>query len=112
MPRAERSSKETEWNCEKCHVQSNHVVIHKWNSLKTMHHMGPESSATTVEVPVLVNTRKIPKGTEVVAKCDPPPPPKAQATNKKARTWETDAKSMQPPKVPVKKAKLSDLTDA
>jgi hypothetical protein len=101
-----RSSEETDWNCELFYVQSNHVVIHKWNSLKIKQHMRPDSCATNVDVPVLVNTRKIPKGTEVVLKCDPPPPPKKQDANKNKRTWETDAKRMQPPKASVKKAKL------
>ena len=101
-----RSSKETEWNCDLFYVQSNSVVIHKWQGLKIKQHMRPDSCATNVDVPVLVNTRKIPKGTEVVLKCDPPAPPKKQDANKNKRTWETDAKRMQPPKAPVKKAKV------
>ena len=73
--------------------------------------MAPEARTTTVVVPVLINTRKIQKGTEVFVRCDPPPPPK-KAEPEKKRTWEDDVKSMLPPMVPVKKAKLSDLTEA
>ena len=94
-----RSSKQEEWNCELVDMKTSLTVCTQWNSVSGLG-LNPSATATVVTVPVLVNTAKIPKGHEIVLKCDPPPP-KVKA-KKADRTWEDDAKSLISAKKPKK----------
>ena len=67
-----RSSKEGDWNCELVDMKTSVTVCTQWNCVSGLG-LSPTATATVVTVPVLVNTRKIPKAGEIVLKCDPPP---------------------------------------
>ena len=95
-----RSSKQEEWNCELVDMKTSVTVCTQWNSVSDLG-LQPSATATVVTVPVLVNTAKIPKGHEIVLKCDPPPI-KPKAAKKADRTWEDDAKSLISAKKPKK----------
>ena len=85
-----RSSKEQEWNCEYVDMKNSVTACTQWNSVSALG-LDPSAAATVVTVQVIVNTRKIPKGEEVVVKCAPPAPAKPKP-KRGDRTWEDDAK--------------------
>ena len=74
-------------------MKSSITTCSHWNSISGLD-LVPKASAAVVTVPVLTNTRKIPKGGEVVLKCSLPPPKAKTIVEKKARTWEEDAKKV------------------
>ena len=83
-----RSHHENEWNCELFDMKSSIVVCSQWHSIPDSK-LEPEAKTTEVTVQVLMNTKKIEKGSEIIVKC--PPPAKAERVEKKPRTWITDA---------------------
>jgi hypothetical protein len=83
-----RSHKEAEFNCELVDMQSSIVVCSQWNGIPDAGRE-PTAVTTVVTVPVLVNTKKIEQGSEIIVKCSPPQ--KAEKPEKKARNWVTDA---------------------
>ena len=88
-----RSSKDDEWNCDLEDMKSSVVVCSEWNGI-SVEDMEPEAMTVVVTVPVLVNKRKIVKGSAVVMKCEPPKVQPVVDKKKKGRTWEDDAKSV------------------
>ena len=84
-----RSPKESEWNCEASDLSNSVVTCNQWNSIPGVK-VQPEGTTLSVKVPVLINTKTIPKGTEVVVRGKVPAPKVAPV--KKRRTWEDDAR--------------------
>ena len=56
----------------------------QWNTVTGMG-LAAKARTTVVTVPVIVNTRKICKGDEVVVKCAPPPPKAKKLATKKRK---------------------------
>ena len=82
-----RSHEEDKWNCEIEAVVVNLVLAAGFN--ETAHFAGedPVSDAAFVELPVLVNTRAICKGEEVVLRCMAPAPKEKKT---KVKTWQSE----------------------
>ena len=77
------------YNCELHSLQHNIVNCAQWNGICDT--TEPVASTSVVTVPVIINTKDIKKGSEIIVKCDPPPPPKAKAVPG-PRTWQADVK--------------------
>lgn len=86
-----RNHEEDKWNCEIEPVNVNLVLAAGMDDSVYFAGEEPISYASFVALPVLVNTRAIRKGEEVVLRCTPPALKEKQT---KVRTWQTDVGSV------------------
>lgn len=81
-----RNHEEAKWNCELDHATCHLVACLGFNSEKLGQSTSPLNYTAEAQMPLIVNTRTIMSGEEVVLRCSPPVP---QTKKTKIDTWQT-----------------------
>lgn len=69
-----RNHEEDKWNCELEHATCHLVACLGFNSEKLCKSISPSNYTAEAQIPLIVNTRTIMSGEEVVLRCSPPVP--------------------------------------